>query len=319
MISIIDDNKVYEIKDVQIVNIKSLDECKFFQNGIITYNNQKINYLDFNSDLIWKNETGAFSDNIYVDDGFIFRCSGDSIEVISKSQSFVISEISGDIINVSREKNRTIIITSQKNGYNSLYMMDENNDKIVDNKKFQDMITDVSVSDKSEGYCIVALRNEDGKYINRLSFNLMDNLELWSNDVENGIIIETEMINNNVLAIGTENIYLFNSNGKMMWKNSNYNKIKNYLIDEKNEKVEFLSYNYEGKVKKICKAPNDVNKIKVFSNKIYLYSENIIYMLHDDKFDKLYDVNNEQIVDFYIENNNLFILLKDKLIKGQIS
>lgn len=325
----LDDNKTYEIKNQNVISIKTLNESKFYNKGILTYNNQKFIYFDYDNNIIRENENRIFTYNVYVADDYIYRCLDNSVEVINNNQSYVITEISGEVINVSREKNRTCIITKQKNGQNSLYMLNENNEVIVENKQFNGMITGVSISDKSEGYFTTKLNYSNGKFINTLTFNLLDDLELWSNVIENEIIIGTKPINNNVLVIGTSNVYLYNHNGSLMWKNSNYNKIKDFEIDEKGEKIyilfeknmnlEMLCYNYEGKVKEIYKAPHNVKIIKIYGNKIFTYNENIIYLLHDNNSDILYKSNNEQIIDFHVDNGNVYILLKDKLIKGQIS
>jgi len=326
----LDDNKIYEIKNQKTIDMKTLDECKFYNKGIVTYNNQKISHLDYENNTVWENENQIFVDRIFIADDYIYMCLDNSIEIINKNnQSYVVTEIAGKIINVSRENNRTYIITEQKDGQNSLYMLNENNEVIVENKKFNDMITGVSISDKSEGYCTTTLKFTNRKPLNSLMFNLMDDVELWNNKIENEIIVETKIINNNVLVLGTENVYFYNPSGKLMWKNSNYNNIKDFTIDlkndelfilyEKDEKLELMCYNFDGKVKNIYKVLNNVKRIRIYGNKIFAYSENMIYLLHDNNVDKLFEVSNEQIMDFYVENSNIYVLLKGKLIKGQIS
>lgn len=328
-ISSLDDNKTYEISNQESVDIKTLDVCKFFSKGIITYNNQKITFIDYNNKIIWENENRVFTDNIYIDEDYIYKCLENSIEIIDKNnQSFIVTEIQGEIINVSRENNKIYIITKQNNGQNSLYMLNEHNEVIIENKQYNDLITGVSISDKSEGYCINTLKYVSGKISNTISYNLIDDMELWSKTIENEIIMKIKMINNNVLVIGTENIYFFNLNGSLMWKNSNYNKIKDLEINEKDErihilynqdeKLELLGYNFEGKVKEIHKLPENTEKFDILNNKIFIYNENSISLMHDNNADKLIEENNSQIIDFSVENNNIYILLKDKLIHGQI-
>lgn len=328
LISSLDDNKTYEINNQEVLAFKTLDICKFFSKGIITYNNQKITYMDYKNNVIWENENRVFTDNIYIGEGYIYKCLENSIEIIDKNnQSFVVTEIQGKIINVSRENNKTYIITKQNNGRNSLYMLNENNEVVIENKNYDDMITGVSISDKSEGYCLNTLKYENGKISNTVSYNLID-MELWNKTIENEIIMKIKMINNNILILGTENIYSFNLNGSLMWKNSNYNKIKDFKINEKNEKIyilydqgdklELLVYNFEGKVKEIYKLPESAEKFAILDNKIYVYNSNSISLLHDNNVDKLIEESNSQIIDFNVENNKIYILFKDKLIQGQI-
>ena len=330
LISGLDDNIIYKINNQEVTEIKTLDVSEFFSKGIITYNNQKIVFIDYNNNLIWENNNRVFTDNIYIGENYIYKCLENSIEIIDKNnQSYVVTEIQGEIINVSRENNKTYIITKQNNGKNSLYVLDEHNEVKVENKQFDEIITGVSINDKSEGYGLNTLKYSNGKLINTLSYNLIDDMELWSKTIEDEIIIKIKVLNNNVLVIGTENIYFYNSNGSLMWKNSNYNKIKDYEINEENqriyvlykqdEKSELLGYNFEGKVKEIYKLPESTNKFDFLNNKMFICNENSISLLHDNKIDTLIEDNNFKITDFYVDNNNkIYLLSKDKLIKGQI-
>lgn len=329
IISIIDDNKTYEVKKPNIVDIDTLDTVAMYKRGILSYNNQKFIYLDYENNIIWKNENTIFADKVYISEDNIYKCSENKVEIVQNHQDYVIAEISEQIINVSREKNKTCIITSQVNNNNSLYILNDKNEMIVENKQFSDLITGVSISDKSEGYCVNTINYKSGKINSKLTYNLIDDLELWSQNFENELIIGTEILNNNVIVIGTENVYYFNSNGKLLWKNKNYSRIKYFEFDDMNERLyilfdnnhrtELLSYSFEGKVKELYKVPNNTKKIKVCDNKVFVYNDNSILMLHDSRYDILYELNEGEIIDFNIESNNIYILLKDKLIKGQIS
>jgi len=114
----------------------------------------------------------------------------------------------------------------------------------------------------------------------------------------------------------------------LLWKNNNYNKIKDYIIDEKQERIyvlyeedeksELLGYNFEGKVKEINKLPKSIDKFAVFNNKIFIYNNNSISLLSDGIINKLFDENNLKIVDFNVKNDDIYILLEDKLISGKI-
>jgi hypothetical protein len=331
IILVFNENKLYEIKKQQTIDINTLDESKFFNDGILTYNNQKIIFLDFSNNVIWENQNRNFTDKILIDKDYVYRCIGNGVELIDKNnQTYMNIEISGEIIFVSRETNKKYIIADQKNGQNSLYIIDDNNEFFVDNRLFNGIITDISISDKLERYLVTTLTAAGNSFINTLSFNhLMVNSELWSTEIEDEIIMETEIINNNLLVIGTNNIYLFNEHGKLMWKNINYSNVRYYeinknseeiyLLFEKNNKYEIVCYSYDGKVKSIYKIPSIVQKLKIFNDKIFVYNENTIYLIHNSNSDKLFEAKESLILDFYVQNNNnIYILLKDKLIKGQI-
>ncbi|MDW5300439.1 MAG: DUF5711 family protein [Sedimentibacter sp.] len=329
ILSFLDEKKVYTMENVEITKIDTLEDFQFYNGGIVTYNNQKIEFFDYNNNKTWENENTVFSKQVFITDNYIFRCMENSIEVYDKNnQRFVISEITGDIVNVSRENGESYIIARNSTGQSLLYVMDDNNEIVVDNKIFKDIITGVSISDKSEGYSLITLNFENGIPINSLYFNLLDDVELWNTEIKNEILIKTQIVNNNVIVIGLDNIYYFNTNGRLMWKNNIYNKILDFEIDKDNQRIymlyeqnnnnELMSYNFEGKVMDVQNSPADVNSLKIYNDKAFVYNDNIIYLLHSSKMDKIYEDTEGIISDFIVDNSSMYILSKDKLVKGQI-
>lgn len=325
-LSALDEKRVYKIENIVTTEVNTLDEFKFFDRGIVSYNNQKIVYTDFNNKIIWENKNTEFSNQVFIAENYIFRQTDNNITVLDKNnQQFVIAEIDGNIVNVSRENGKTGMIV--KGNGQTLYIMNENNEVVVDNKEFNDIITGISISDKSEAYSLITLTFESGTPSNTIYFNLIDDVELWSASIDNEILIKTQVVNNNVIVIGTENIYFYNNNGKLMWKNSIYNKILDYdiskenqiinILFEKDNSAELISYNFEGKVLEIQGAPSEVTGLKIFDNKVLVYNNKSIYLLHSNKADKIYE-SSDNIQDFAIEGNSIYILFKNMIIKGQI-
>lgn len=328
-LTILDEKKVYNVENVQSTKIDTLEEYKFYNMGLVTYNNQKIMFLDYKNNIIWQNEDGSFSKKVFVTDNNIFRKMEDTIQVLDKSnQKFVISEIQGDLANVSRENDKVYMIVKNNTGENALYVLNSNNEVIVDNKIFDDNITGVTISDRSEGYALITMKFNNDSIINTIYFNLLDDVELWNYEIENEILIKVQIINNNVVAIGTNNVYYFNTNGKLMWKNGIYNKILDYNINKENQQIyilyeidsatELISYNLEGKVTGVYKAPADINKLNIYEDRVFVYNEDSIYLVHGLKTDKIYEESEGNISDFIVEGNDIHILSKDKLVKGQI-
>lgn len=325
-LAILDENKVYKIENIEEREINTLEEFEFFDKGILSYNSQKIIYTDFNNRILWENENIEFSNRVFSAAGYIFRQTDKNITVSDKSnQQFVITEIKGNIVNVSRENGKTGLIV--KGNGQSLYVMDENNEVVVDNKEFKGTITGLAISDKSEAYALTTLSFEDGGPINTLYFNLIGDIELWSSTIENEILIKTKIINNNLIALGTENIYYYNNNGKLMWKNSIYNKILDYEISSENQRInilfekdksaELISYNFEGKVMEIQEAPPLVTDLIMVDNKALVHNNNTVFLLHSNKADKVFE-DSENFKDILVDGNNIYILFKNKIIKGQI-
>lgn len=320
----LDENKVYKIENIKTTDINTLEEFKFFGRGIVSYNNQKIVYTDFNNKILWENQNKEFSNKVFVTDKYIFRQTNNNIMLLdNNNQEFIIAEIEGNIINVSRENGKTAIIV--KGNGQSLYILNENNEVVVDKKEFQDIITGISISDKSEAYSLITLTFDNGNPVNTLYYNLIDDVELWNSSISNEILLKIKVVNNNVIAVGTENIYFYNNNGKLMWKNSIYNRILDYeilhdrinILFEKGESTELISYNFEGKVIEIQAAPFGVHKLKIVDNKILVYNNNSIYLLHSNKSDKIFE-EFESFEHFLIEGNTIYILFKNKIMSGQI-
>lgn len=325
----LDEKKVYNVENVQTTKINTLDEYKFFNNGVVTYNNQKIIFFDSNNNLTWESEDTEFSKKIYLTDDYIYRIMENTIQVIDKNnQKYVIAEIEGEIINVSRENKKTFIVVKNNSGQNSLYVMNENNEIIVDNKIFDGNITGVSISDKSEAYALMCFKFENNSIINTVYFNLLDDVELWNTTIEGEILVKTKIINNNVVVIGTKNVYYYNTNGKLMWKNGIYNKILDYEISkerqmiymlyEKDKGSELIAYNFEGKITQVNRITEGRLKLKIYEDNIFVYNENSIYLIHGIKTDKIYKDTENLISDLSATGNDIRILSKDKLIKGQI-
>jgi hypothetical protein len=320
----LDENKVYKIENIKTTDINTLEEFKFFGRGIVSYNNQKIVYTDFNNKILWENQNKEFSNKVFVTEKYIFRQTNNNIMLLdNNNQEFIIAEIEGNIINVSRENGKTAIIV--KGNGQSLYILNENNEVVVDKKEFQDIITGISISDKSEAYSLITLTFDNGNPVNTLYYNLIDDVELWNSSISNEILLKIKVVNNNVIAVGTENIYFYNNNGKLMWKNSIYNIILDYeilhdrinILFEKGESTELISYNFEGKVIEIQAAPFGVHKLKIVDNKILVYNNNSIYLLHSNKSDKIFE-EFESFEHFLIEGNTIYILFKNKIMSGQI-
>lgn len=325
----LDEKKIYTIEDIQITNLDTLEEFAFFDDGILTYNNQKIIYLDNNNKLMWENSNSEFSKQVIVSQDYIFKNTGNKIQMIDKNnQEFTIVEIQGEIINVSRENEKTYLIIRNSSGKNTLYIIDKNNDVIVDNKLFDYNITGVSISDKSEGYAITTLKFNGKEIINNLYFNLLDDVELWNVEINDEIFVKTKIINNNVLAIGTKNIYYYNTNGKLMWKNAIYNKMLDIELDEENQilyilfnkdgNTELIAYNLEGKIVQINSTPMNAEKLKVYQDRVFVYNKNSIYLMHGTKLDKIFENLEYDFSDFTVEGNDIRILSNEKLILGKI-
>ncbi len=325
-LALLDENKVYKIENINETDINTLEEFMFFDKGILTYNNQKIVYTDFNNKILWENANIEFSNQVFIAGDYILRQTDKNIIVTDRNnQQFIIAEINGNIVDVSRENGKTVLIV--KGNGQTLYIMDGNNEIVVDNKEIQDIITGISISDKSEAYSLMTLTLENGQALNNLYYNLIGAVELWSTTIENEILIKTKVINNNVIALGTENIYFYNNNGKLMWKNTVYNKILDYEISSENQRInilfekgsstEFISYNFEGKVIEIQEAPSTVTNLIVYDNKVLVHNNSSIFLLHSNKSDKIFG-SSDNFKDIMIDGNNIYLLYKNKIIKGQV-
>jgi hypothetical protein len=58
-------------------------------------------------------------------------------------------------------------------------------------------------------------------------------------------------------------------------------------------------------------------RAKKADNKVFVYNNNSIYLLHNNKSDKIFE-ETDRFEDIRVDGNNIYILFKNKLIKGQI-
>jgi len=65
-------------------------------------------------------------------------------------------------------------------------------------------------------------------------------------------------------------------------------------------------------------VPAGIKKLKIYEDRVFVYNENSIYLVHGLKTDKIYEDTEGNISDFIVEGNDIHILSKDKLVKGQI-
>jgi len=86
---------------------------------------------------------------------------------------------------------------------------------------------------------------------------------------------------------------------------------------KKDNSVELITYNFEGKVMEIQEAPSAAANLKIYGNKILVYNNSTIYLLHGNKADKIFETS-EDIYDIFMEGNNIYILFKNNITKGQI-
>jgi hypothetical protein len=117
--------KTYKFKSGENLDLNLLEKTEFYCDGIITYNNQKIVYSNYDGSIVWENKNGSFSKRVFISGDYVYRCLESGIEMIDKnSRSYIFAEISGEILNVSRENNRTYIISRQNSGKNTIYILD---------------------------------------------------------------------------------------------------------------------------------------------------------------------------------------------------
>lgn len=325
-LSFLDEKKVYKMETIEEREINTLEEFEFFDRGILTYNNQRMIHMDYNNNIIWENQDMEFSNKVFTTENYIFRQVGKNITMTDRNnQQFIIPEIEGDIINVSRENDKISIIS--KGSEQNIFILNERNEVIVENKGFTDIITGLSISDKSEAYVLTTLSFEDGQAVNTIYFNLMEDIELWTGIIKNEILIKTKIVNNNVIVIGSENIYFYNDSGALMWKNSIYNKIIDYGLVDQDKKIvilfdkdgsnELISYNFQGKILEIQDLPLEITDLHIFDNKALVYNDRTIYLVHGNKADMIFQ-SQDSFKEILIRGDNIYILFKDKIIKGQI-
>lgn len=315
---------IYTYVQKSNIDINTLKNSIFYENNIISYNDQKLICYDVAGQILWENEKNEFSDSIYISNN-IYRVYGNNVEMYDyEGNKQDIIKIDEQIISIQSQKDKTIIIT-ETNNKNSLYILEYPNELVLNKKDLENRILSVSVSDKSESFILSSFYVDNGLLISELEFNLINGTSFWKMDLKDEIVIETYYYNNNIFAITDKNIYLINAEGKLLRKDS-ISKLLDYDIDHNKENIYLLVENeannelievIEGKIKKRIMIPSEFNKLKLIEDKIYVFNNKTVTIVNNGKVNLLWN-SKEDILDFYVLNHNMYMLFTNKLICGEI-
>lgn len=152
-------------------------------------------------------------------------------------------------------------------------------------------------------------------------------------DVYSKKIIDNVRAKSGVYNSQTEEIFVASNNGLLKWKNGQYKEI---LFNNKRlfaSSLEFYNnrtyginqsgnlFYLENENVKPINLPQRLNKIKLGNKGLYCSSQESIYVLSEnEKFEKLVSIGGkEQILDFHVLKDTVYILTANKLIKTAIS
>lgn len=307
--------------------INLLTNSEFYGNGIITYNNKSILYTDFEGNLIWENGKEAFYDKIYINKDIFCEYSKHLSIINNKGEQTEIFKLNEEeILFIKSEKNKIVLITEESIGNNSLFIFDNLNEVVL-SKTFVDKILSVSINEKADNILISSFHIDNGSITSNMDFYLLDDLLLWNKTLINEIILYTEIVDNKVYVFTDKSIYLINSHGDLLWQNNSFEKILDYgfssekdyiylLVENKNLK-ELLKLSTDGKVIDKINISENFNYFKIVDNNIFLYDKRTIARANNDVENLLWD-SSEELLDFLVIDDKMYILFENKLIEGDI-
>lgn len=148
--------------------------------------------------------------------------------------------------------------------------------------------------------------------------------QVWITDLPGELAMFIKLQKDGLYAVTNLNLYKLNSNGKILWQYSGFDKIKDFEIIENQiyilsggVETELHIISSEGKLKNKITTTDIYNQILPFEKGIILSGRQDIAYLHRDKIDSIL-YSPELIQHVYVEGDRLRILFQNKLSSYKI-
>ena len=314
-------NKEVEIIDLETIDIIKSDHQFFNEKGIISYNTHTVNFHSYNNEK-WSLEIPQIIDNIYVYDN-IYVISNNRIR-LSKI------DFSGNLIDSIEFEEK--ILNVEKDGLTLLAGKDINENNVViklnSSGGVSKSIIDGNIVilfpiEEVDSYLISYFNFKDGNITTIIQQRLIsDDIKLWENKLVGEIALDVFKTSTRTFVLTDKNFYAFNGDGIILWKYSNFEIVKDVQIDIENKTIYLLedsrvhTLQFDSTVLKIEDFNKSYNEIKLYSEGILL-SNNIEIDYLNENTNNIWK-NDEILLDYYIQNEEIYIITDFNTYKGKI-
>lgn len=320
-------NSAYTLSKIKEININSLSEINFFNNGILTYNKDNTIFYNLNGEKIWEKNNNEFPKFIYLNK-FIYKTLNNKISVMDyKGKEKTITLVDEDVLSITDENNYFSLITRDKNNNNACYVYGNSFELLSQIKELQHKLINVNYDDKTKKLLTTSFYMKNNSMISNLEFCSLNGDKLWNKEINNEVVISTYFNKNDIIIITDKSICLINKNGELLWQSNCFNRLIDFKFDEINkciyllakndENRELLKITIEGKIADKIILTEKFDKLKIIENDIYLSNNNNVAVINKMKQNTLFNTK-EEIKDYNVFNNKLYILFNNKFVEGDI-
>lgn len=320
--------KTYTLVDEHNTKNKKLEDYAFYNQGVVTFSKTKLINEKLTGETVWEKDSKRFYDNVYVFDDYIYRTTDNILEVTNaEGENYILSGITGKIINVSRENNKVSIITQTNDGTNLLYILGENHEMFVEAKEYRDKLVSVNTNPKADNYVTAGFKISGKNIVSIITYSLYDGLDLCNFEIEGELVLDTYIIANNILVVTDSGVHFYDSQGNIIWNFSSFDRLYKSNLDEvnhtidilvdKNNQRSYIELTYDGVIKFEANFKEKVENIKKLDIYTFIYDNNNVYILNGQKLDKVW-TSTEKIKDVTLIDKYIYIMQNDGIIRGKI-
>lgn len=317
------DKNFHSIEKEHVLNGKNVSSATIRKNGSI--------WVSSPTDGIYLIKDWRSTESSIAHDQF------SSLAIDNQNNSILAGTNSGKIISFDHNLNSSLLIDTEEK--NHILFLDFNS---VEQWNFYTgngfFVEDVYRNFKCHAYFSVKdIEKIDEQRILVCGTGFAAIVDLSSNniceDVYSNKIIDNVRAKSGVYNSQTEEIFVASNNGLLKWKNGQckeilFNNTRLFASSLEFHNNRTFGINQSGNLfylenesVKPINSPQKLNKIRLDNNRLYCSSEESIYQLSDnEKFEKLVSIGGqEQILDFQVLNDTVYILTANKLIKTAIA
>jgi hypothetical protein len=314
-------NNELEVADLETLDINKSDHQVLTDKGIVSYNTHTLNFYSYKNEK-WNLEIPQIIDNIYVYDNiYVLSNNRNTLSKIDFSGNLIDSLDFEESILSIEEDGLTLLVGKDIDENNAVIKINNNGE--VSKSIIDGNIVILSPKEEVDSYFMSYFKFIDGNITTIIQQRLVtDDIKIWENKLVGEIALDFFKTSTRTFVLTDKNFYAFNSDGIILWKYSNFGIIKDVEIDIENKKILLLedsrmhTLQFDSTVLTIQDFDKKYNEVKLYSGGILL-SNNIEIDYLDGNVNNIWK-NDEILLDYYINNEDIYIITDFNIYKGKI-
>lgn len=316
--SIIDINKESENKSFNLSNINNFN---VFDDYILCSSSQNISTYNLEGTKMWDKSLKNDTDSILTSDKQVY--------IVNKQENLIVcidlygkevwkKQLEGSIINIHCSNDCIFTLIENNEGDEQICIIDVSGKTI-----FKSDINEgryLCGYNYNKKYALSFIKIEGDIYKSVLSVYNNEGKVMFSNSIDEQIVQNVLFMNDDEILITTDKKILLMQNQNLLWSKELEGKlyditcINDYiyvLFKDSEQYVEKISS--EGKVKSRIKLDSEYNKLYMQNKNIYLIGKKSIMIIDKNLKQNVRYCSKEEIADFDINNNKLYLLILNNI------